>query len=297
VILCASPFFMRWMLRSKRIGKYAWCFLNSSKILDVRSTRKGDIIKYLGGVPQAKNGVLFIDHGYRLERELSFEIGTDRLFLLNDWRVGGHPVNVPMLNPHYFYPVCEHAPAKLGKKIFITVGNVAENTRNLSLLYDVAKAFGNQNRFEIWCIGRVSEGGDRLNVPSAIKLLGRLSYADMFSRLEMCDYFIPLLDPDVEALQMYFNGTTTGSKQLILGFHLVPIIHERFAEVYHFSPDDSIIYPRGAFREAFLTALQLSDEEWLKKRDRLAAHAARVYQKSLQNLKEKLEGLAGEGVQ
>lgn len=101
-----------------------------------------------------------------------------------------------------------------------------------------------------------------------------------------------MLDPDIESQQIYFKGTTTGSKQLILGFRLVPIIHEHFAEAYHFEPDESVIYCRGSFAAAFRRALYMEPSDWVQRKVLIAKKATSVYDLSLENLRIKLNNLA-----
>ena len=111
----------------------------------------------------------------------------------------------------------------------------------------------------------------------------------MYKEMEKADFFLPLLDPSNEWHRRYLNETTTGSRQLILGFLKPCLINEEFANAYDFNQNNSIIYQQNNLLNAMKAAININSEEYEKLQKNLNLLAQNIYKESLQNLKDSIE--------
>ena len=171
----------------------------------------------------------------------------------------GH--TIPMLNPCYFGDIRpKQGFSAEGKRIFITIGNVSTKTRNFPELFRMLQEIGHTEEYELRIIGKIVDKTLLKQLPSNVHILGRLTFEQMYRQLEKADFFLPVLSPKEQA--KYLDGCTSGSRQLILGFAIPPIIHQAFAKAYGFSQDNCISYTDSeGFAEAFQNALSISPED------------------------------------
>jgi hypothetical protein len=106
--------------------------------------------------------------------------------------------------------------------------------------------------------------------------------------LDDADFFLPLLDPDNPGHRRYLSGETTGSRQLILGFGVVPVINEVFADAYRFDETNAVLYPAKDLAGAMLRSIRMSPDEYAQRRGGLAKLAEEVRRESLRNLADRL---------
>ena len=194
-----------------------------------------------------------------------------------------------MLNPHYFGEI-QITPKSKDKTRFIVVGGINKNNKNYDLLLQCTKELLEYNtNFEITIIGLSGKIDIPDELANYIKFKGKLPFAEMYKEMEKADFFLPLLDPSNEWHRRYLNETTTGSRQLILGFLKPCLINEEFANAYAFTRDNSIIYSENHLLEAMKAAININSEEYEKLQKNLNLLAQNIYKESLQNLKDSIE--------
>ena len=190
-----------------------------------------------------------------------------------------------MLNAHHFGDCCQKKH-DVSRKIFITIGAVSRSTRNFTFIMRQLLLLPPEANWEFWIIGKIRE---TIYIPheiqSKIKFLGRLSFKKMYEKIESADFFLPLLEPETQA--MYLQGATSGSRQLILGFCIPPIIHEVFAEHYGFTADSCLVYNEEIpFSTALRQALTIDNDKYKNMRLSLKKLHKEVENDSLNNLRK-----------
>lgn len=292
---CLTIWGMRHFLKSAKIKDFDFIFYNSAHLYLEEYRFYGRVADFLGGkVIGGKKGFALVEHSLKpgVDLEYFHNMPDDasakqdlfqHSFVLTEQNVEGHVI--PMLNPCFFGEVKrEH---KLNaKRIFLTIGNVSSNSRNFTQFFETLKLLGGE--YEVWIIGRVLEETLVKAIPSNVRVLGRLSFAEMYNRLEQADFFLPLLDPKTQSL--YLQGCTSGSRQLILGFNIPPLIHEAFAVHYDFSQDSCLTYKEGqTFVAAMATALKMDDDDYGRMKSSLGKIAEEVHRISLDNLRKMMD--------
>ena len=216
------------------------------------------------------------------------EISLKSLAMLSAHEYRGKAI--PEINPNYFGNIVK--PPKNNPVVFIAVGNATARNRGFEKLFSAIQelnAKGYQN-FKVQIVGR--EGASRAHFPLApacVEFLGCLDFPELFDRVEKANFFLPLLDPDNAGHRRYLQGTTTGSRQLILGFCKPAVINITFAKHYGFSSENSIVYSENDLGAGLVRALELSSDEYDDIKSRLAQYQAKVESTSLRNLRKMIE--------
>ncbi|MBR0457958.1 MAG: hypothetical protein IJJ26_01855 [Victivallales bacterium] len=290
---CLTISGMRSVLRSRKIHEFEYVLITSARSFLQEYRYFWRYLDFLKTIPSGKHGYGLIEHDLSRASYKNFwdEISDDapaaiqlreHTFLLTSRTWRGH--KIPMLNPHSFGDV-KHIGSE-GKRVFVTVGGLNGKSRDFQTLFDALSQLGRQDEFELWVVGRVKAEGFAEKCPANVHATGYLSFAEMYTLLEKADFLLALLDPEAQAI--YRDGCTSGTRQLALGFQLIPVIHQAFAEPYGFSDENAILQKDNDLAAAFRTALDLSPEQLQHKRDALQAEARRVHDISLQNLKQRL---------
>ena len=291
---CLTIWGMRKYLRSRKVKEYEYVLLTSARsyMNEYRYYwRYPDFLKML---PEGKCGVGLIEHEFGAESYGEFwnkqsedskylkEL-FEHTFVLTGFSFKNR--EIPMLNPHYFGDIKPKQTLSEGKRIFVAVGKISDGTRNYSQLFDALLNLPDEFDYEIRVIG----SGTLDNVPEKLRskfnILGRLNFEDMYRNLEEADFFLPLLDPEKQ--KAYLRYCTTGSRQLILGFHLVSLMQKEFADHYGFSSRNTIVYDIN-LAGAVMKALKMTDEEYLRIKVNLEHLGKDVEVISLKNLQRKL---------
>jgi hypothetical protein len=293
-IFCFGKLGMKLALKSKRVSKFRMVLLTST-IFAEKYIFFGFYFDYLGFAPRSNNGYLVIVHHFPEVLPLieSGAIDMKRILLLSNYR--DNKYTVPMLNPHYFGLV-KH-PDRHETARFITVGTISSRNRNFSLLISSVNQLLSKGirNFEIVVVGRGVTRDPSMKLPENVIILGELSFKDLFNKVEDSDYFLPLLDPRCEGHRRYLAGETTGSRQLILGFAKVPVIHELFAIAYNFTANNSFLHGDDGLAAAMEQAIHASREQYKRMQADLLALARQVHDESLYNLRTKLACLSETG--
>lgn len=283
---------MRKYLRSQKVKEYEYVLLTSARsyMNEYRYYwRYSDFLKML---PVGKHGVGLIEHEFgsksygefwnkQAENSRYLKELFEHTFVLTGFPYKNR--EIPMLNPHYFGDIKPKQTLSEGKRIFVTVGKISDGTRNYPQLFETLLKLPEEFDYEIRVIG----SGTLDNVPeklrSKFKILGRLDFEDMYRNLEDADFFLPLLDPEKQ--KAYLRYCTTGSRQLILGFHLVSLMQKEFADHYGFSSRNTIVYDND-FAGAIKHSLTMSNEEYQQMKLDLERVRKDVEVASLNNLRE-----------
>ena len=289
---CLTIAGMRSILRSRKVHDFEYVLLTSARSYLNERCFIHRYLDFLKATPSGKRGYGLIEHSLAHVDYGTFwdDIPNDapaaiqlreHTFLLTatSWR--GH--EIPMLNPHRFGAIHRPAPGK--RKVLVTVGRLNSKTRDVKTLLDALMEIGRSDEFELWIVGRMKTYQTQV-WPSNVHATGYLTFDQMYAVLEKADFLLALLDPQTQS--SYLDGCTSGSRQLALGFGIIPVIHRAFAQPYGFTEQNAILHEDNGLAKAIQTALDLSPEDTAQKRAALSAEAQRVHDVSLSNLKQRL---------
>ena len=248
---------------------------------DVNNTNYNDIFEYFSKIKQGKKKNIYVQHHIEKMNRNS----QDKYIILANPKKEAF-LEPLVVNPHYFGKITQMPRNKIVS--FISIGELSSERRNVKLLTDAVENLVKlgYTYFKINIIG----GGNLENLAPSIKkyfnILGRLNYKDMFNYLEKSDYILPLLDPDLKAHNRYLSSGTSGTFQLVYGFLKPCLIHRKFADVYNFNSQNSIIYEKNEeFFQAMINAIDLRQEQYGQLQSNLLECVRNIEDKSLQNLK------------
>lgn len=269
------------MLKWSKIKDYEYLFFSSSAFWE--RDYANSYLNFLEFEPQTKKGILMIEHNidpYLHEYQEEKYLDTGRLFTLS----GFH--NTPMLNPHYFGDNISITPKSDDKTRFIAVGGINSACKNHELLLKAVRSLVDLKiKFEVIVVG-----SGKLDLPVDLQKFvifkGRLDFKNMFAEMEKADFFLPLLDATIPEHKRYMTGTTTGSRQLALGFLKPMIIAEEFAQVYDLNNQNSVVYSQNDLTRAMLVATKIEPNHYANMQRMLKKLADEIYQRSLDNLRK-----------
>lgn len=274
-------------LKSEKIKQYDFVFVNTSFYYGFYAPYpKGEsVFKMVGEVPSGKYGTLMIEHNYepyvkRYKEEKYIKNGT--LFTLLGFR------GTKMLSSSYVGDV-KFTPKSDGKVKFLSIGTIHPGNKNMDMLFNACKKLikSGIDNFEIIVIGL----GDINSLPkelrSHFKILGGLTYKDMFDAIEEGDYLLNLFDPKNKEHHKYLDNWATGSSILFYAFAKIPLMHKFFAKSYHLNNDNAIVYTNLA--DGMKVAIEMKSDEYSRRQSALMNLASSLQEKSLKNLTEQIE--------
>lgn len=265
------------ILELKKICEYEYIFISSSALWDANK-EKTSFLNYINFIPQTKHGLLIVEHNlepYLAEYNEQQYLEENRLFTLSGFD------NTPMLNPHYFKEIKPNHK-KNNKTVFIVSGHTIKAEELLiNSVTELVK--NNITNFEIRITGAKMEIPKQLK--KYIKNLGYLKFKNLYKVLEDADFILPMLDEFDKKHQRYLKGTTSGARQLSLGFLKPMLINEKFAKVYDFDNTNSVIYVANSLSNAMKIAIGTKQEDYATMQKSLEILANNIYNKSLENLK------------
>ena len=288
---------MRTLLRSPWSRKFQLIFFNSARIYLEEYRYFWRVTDFIGKNFSQRKNFAMIEHEFTPAGYGDFwniineadqacrELRHHTFFLTPiNWR----RTALPMLNPHFFGEISLNKSFADGKRIFIAVGRVSAANRNFTETLRALAAVDSAVSWEVWVIG---SGKDPVNVPDKIaeqvRFLGRLSFAEMYKRLEKAHFFLPMLEPETQ--HEYLDGCTSGSRQLILGFGILPVIHKDFGRHYGFTEESGFLYDSHELARAVQRALEITEADYRNRQAALLRESRRVAEISLNNLKKQLE--------
>lgn len=293
---CLTIWGMRHFVKSKKAKEFDFILYNSAHLYLSEYRFFDRLSAFLGGeILGGRRGFALIEHSLKPGSDLNYFLRLPmdaqekqnlfhHSFALMEQEVDGW--RIPMLNPCYFGKVRQKHSLN-DKRILLTIGNVTSDSRNFNFLFDAIEVLDNMKHYEVWIIGKILDKEIIEKIPSCVKVLGRLTFAEMYDRLEQADFFLPLLDPQTQPL--YLHGCTSGSRQLILGFCIPPIIHEAFAEHYGFMPGSCLMYNQKiTFISAIRQALEMENGKYENMRLFIEGLQTEVRKTSIDNLRTRL---------
>ena len=191
-----------------------------------------------------------------------------------------------LVNSHYFGNTT--ITSKNNITNFIVIGNIETTRKNYNLLIDSVEQLLKQgiSNFKITVIARTGKLNLPENIIPFIDFKGRLDYPQMYESLEKADFFLTLLDPDNPEHDRYITNGTSGSFQLIYGLVKPCIINKKFATVHGFDDKNSIVYEQNSdLVESMKKAIYMPTTDYEVMQNNLKEYADKLYQISLQNLK------------
>jgi hypothetical protein len=294
---CLTIWGLRHYLKSRKARDFSIIFYNSLFLYLKEYRYIGTVRDFLGGhmVSGRDNWFGIEHHFYPQDREALQATGEHspqqealrkHAFLLTSVNFGAYAV--PMLNPCYFGIVQAKCAFSAGpRRVFIAIGNVSRKTRNFPELFRLIRENGLEDALELRIIGKVVDRDLLKTLPRNANVLGRMTFEQMYQQLEEADFFLPLLSPDTQA--NYLDGCTSGSRQLVLGFSIPPIIHRAFAQCYGFTKESCLPYEDlHGLLEAIGAALKMNDGEYAAKCRALAEIQKIVMLRSRMNLQDRL---------
>lgn len=195
-----------------------------------------------------------------------------------------------VVNPHYFGDV-EITPKNNEIINFITIGAIRNKRKNANLFVDAAIELLKRGitNFKITVIGK----GHISDIPKSVRpyfdVKGHLDFKDMYKEIEDADFMLTSYElPE----HIRYNTTgTSGNFQLVYGFLKPIIIKETFAKINGFTDKNSILYKEDTdFVDAMISAINMSSSDYEKMQKNLKFYQQNLYQTSLQNLKELING-------
>ena len=273
------------LLSLDKLKKYEYVFISTSAYWQPEIGYFDSFINYLGFEPKGKNGLLMIEHNldsclkeYKEEKYLK----ENRLFTLS----GFH--NTPMLNPNYYGNV------KITDKSeeivnFTVVAGIQKYCKDHDLIINATEQLLKENitNFQINIIGK---GNIKIPVELSkyINVLGYLSFLEVFQQMEKADFCLALLNPNIAEHQKYLSGTTTGSRQLSLGFATPILINNQFAQAYSFNNSNAVIYDGNDLYSAMKQAIYMDKSEYNIMQNNLKILRDTLWNESLNNLKKSI---------
>ena len=264
------------LLQKNVLKKYERLMFNS-KILYKRD--EVDIKSFLPKLKSGKKQNIFVQHHIE-----NFNKDDIQIILAN-------PEHRPdleefVVNPHYFGEV--KITPKNEVVNFITVGELNPKRKNCQLLISAVENLVSSGitNFKITVIGRGEMTDIPENIAQYFDIKGRLDFPTMYKEIEDADFFLPLLDPNIEAHKRYLTNGTSGSFQLIYGFLKPAIIQKTFADTYSFSEANSIIYTNNAeLAEKMNYAISLNNDTYKTLQNSLEKLRTFINESSIKTLK------------
>ena len=274
-------------LNSEKIKQYDFVFVNTTFYYGVLAPypKGNSTFKLLGLVPSGKYGTLMIEHNldpYVKKYHEEKYIKAGNLFTLLGFR------GTKMLSSSYVGDV-KFTPKSDGKVKFLSIGTIHPGNKNMNLLFNACKNLikSGLTNFEIQVIGLGNIDDLPKQLRPYFKILGGLTYEEMFNAIEEGDYLLNLFDPKNKEHHKYLDNWATGSSILFYAFGKLPLMHKLFAPSYHLDDKNSIVYTK--LYDGMKIAIEMTKEEYAKRQESLINLTKDLQEKSLQNLTEQMK--------
>ena len=195
------------------------------------------------------------------------------------------------VNPHYFGNIKIYEK-NIKVRFFLTYSQ----KRNYENFIKTALRLNAENfNFEVYILGRTIKF-DSKSFPKSLRdhfiIKYKASYSELYEAIENSDYIIITLDPKNKNDDAYKSTKVTGNIQLMYGFLKPVIIHKEFAEFYGLSKNNSLIYYNNSdFYNIMKKAILLDNTNYKKLQLNIKADEAKIYKKSLNNIKKAINKL------
>lgn len=271
-----------------KLNKYKHIFFTSTVMYKpLCNIAEPTIFEHFPVLNKIKNKILIVEHHLdRINQEL---LKQNKVIALTDFpEVSSDLIAV---NPHYFGDI---TPKEQKSKItrFIVIGNIEQKRKDFKLLIETAQKLSKRNmtNFEICIAGKRGNLGEiPAEIEKNITFKGLLKFDEMRIEMQKADFFLPLLNSNIEEHLRYVNVGTSGSFQLIYGFLKPCLIERRFAKFHKFDNSNSIIYEDSVdFEDKFKAAIAMNDLEYQKLVKNLEKTVFDIKRCSTENLKNAL---------
>jgi hypothetical protein len=199
--------------------------------------------------------------------------------------------NSTVCNPHYFGDIA--AKSKIGPKTnFIVVGDITQKRKNHALLIDAVYALHKSgiHTFKITVIGKGGAPGLSDSIRRYFDFRGYIDFPAMYTAMEEADFFLPLLDCDIQGHKRYLECGATGSSQLVYGFIKPCIIQSPFAHKRGFTEKNSLLYDNNdELCTVMRKAIEMTDIEYECLQDELQNLVDTIYQNSTNTIRRIVE--------
>lgn len=232
--------------------------------------------------------LLFVEH----EASFAADKGSwdDSLITLRELNYKG--AKSVVVNPHYFGEV-KITPKNNDIVNFITIGAIRPNKKNSQMIidsiYEVYKR-GYRN-FKLTVVGKGSPKHIPAEIRKYVDIKGRLSFSKMYDEIEKADFFLMSYnEDDIEHIRYNTSGTS-GNFQLIYGFLKPCILTRGFAPINGLDDSNAILYQGdNHYPDALERAINMTGDEYSAMQNNLKKYEQELYQKSLENLRKKING-------
>lgn len=295
-------------LKSNEMREYDFLFLSSMEY-----KMNGKVVRFLDVIGselvQARYGVLGIYHTTsHIDEFADYQLLYEgRLFCLSEFQI--HDYNLKTLNPHYFGQEAKEIKGIKQKKEFIVVGSAAGTEEISSVLAKMKKEERKNIRIN-WV------GGKKTNYISnsiyvftrnvgvaflslflakykgkrCIRAFGYVPFSKLYRIMNHSDYVLVMINDQDIRFRHYLTYSTSGIKQLILGFHKPCLIQREVADIYGLS-DSGILYDREALADGLRTALLVNQNDYTYQCECVNQLEKRVYLCSLENLRASIRAI------
>ena len=193
------------------------------------------------------------------------------------------------VNPHYFGEFEEHQ--KGTNTVFATVGAISNKRRNSELMINSVESLHQKGarNFTVLVIGKRNPSTIPKHLQQYFILLGKLSFQELYKRVQSCDFLLPLLDPENQAHLRYITTGTSGTFQLALGFHKPVVLEQSFAPINRLNNSNSIVYDGNSnLPIAMERAISMTPVHYDSLQKAVAETGRSIHIESLKNLKRLL---------
>ena len=288
----------------ENIAKYDFVFFSSMEHSE--NGKFETFLNELGYIPAARFGILGMYHtNYLVDTFNDYELMQQgRLFCISDFQsTEKFPLSV--LTPCFFGKV-NTVYKNAGVKKRILIAGRCCDLRYLASAYWWLNKY-ERNNLEIVQVGMTAPKTNCIlkiirnvcalfnkkykEIPITYK--GILSFPEMYDEIEKCDFILFLADPNkYTSCKHYVEFSTSGSRQLSLGFVRPMILHADLAKCY-FSEDSCIAFDTGRLHIALKRILDMHADEYQELSLNLKKYAACLYELSSSNLKNVIANKKG----
>lgn len=278
----ADPDTIKDILCSDIVEKYEHLYINSDRIYqNFVGNFLGSDLKY----PTGK--IITMCHDAKYYEVINFNTKNAEVVTLVDFPyLEGK--NCKAINTHIYKEIPKRA--KNQTTTFVVIGNIESTRKNHSILIDAVESLVSENivDFKIVVIARMGKIGIPENYEKYFDFKGRLAYKEMYQEIENADFLLTLFDTENITHDRYLTTGASGSYQLMYGFHIPGLLPYKFqSKINGFNNLNSIGYNNNNdFANAMKTAIQMSSEEYEQYVEHLTILQNKIYNKSLNNLKE-----------
>lgn len=197
-----------------------------------------------------------------------------------------------VVNPHYFGQL-KYTAKNPDIVNFITIGAIQNKKKNNELIINSVEALVDKGykNFKVTVVGK----GNLKHLPKKLHqyfdIKGRLPFSKMYDEIEKADFMLTSYDETKPAHIRYNTTGTSGNFQLVYGFLKPCLIIKSFASINGFNDNNSIVYDEDKkYVEAMEKCINMTNEDYLIMQNNLKNLANNIYNKSLNNLKEAIDG-------